>query len=654
MVKKMYKKLTLILLLLVMAISVMPIKAEGETYYVWFDGTIGVKQLLEDATDITTYHPGMESYYAGATDVCVKVTDGKVTLPETAGDTYKYEYTLNGWYDVYNNRYYGKEYLGKEVEVTRDTVFYADWKATNYNLGTSSREKVNAVDTSNFITTDVFDYNELFNLRSAVNDTENDKTYLNEYYHAEVWELVDSGDSTINFSFLNWAYNDLTKYRTLGSLSNLNDRNISKSEITQGIISSKDNAIFNALFTKSDDLGRYYLGEGDNLYQYDDDSTSNYYGYYYYDSTKNGASYNQNDQKFYLYKNTELINEQKLQGYSWTNKGKQSSGFLPLNDNETGKYNEKDGEINYWFGMQSTIDFWLPNDVGTGGNKADTGKDMEFYFSGDDDVWVFVDDILVLDLGGIHGARSGSINFSSGLFTVENPKGTISESPISDEIKAGNHKLTVYYLERGSSQSNCSIYFNIAPKYGLSITKTDEADGTKLSGAKFGIYTDETCTTPALLWNDIEETGTATNEFVTNDNGVITCFGLVEGNTYYVKELEAPSGYVIKDSNPIKVTVEKNSEKMCYVTVTNKKEGSDPTPTPTITPTPTTSPTASPTASPTPTATSSTKKNTGGWDDGGPFTTDICGNVFDRWGNKIYEANACNVGGYNLVRTSAK
>ena len=47
----------------------------------------------------------------------------------------------------------------------------------------------------------------------------------------------------------------------------------------------------------------------------------------------------------------------------------------------------------------------------------------------------------------------------------------------------------------------------------------------------------------------------------------------------------------------------------------------------------------------------STSVETKGWDDGGPFTTDKCGNVFDRWGNKIYEANGCNVGGYNLVRT---
>ena len=50
----------------------------------------------------------------------------------------------------------------------------------------------------------------------------------------------------------------------------------------------------------------------------------------------------------------------------------------------------------------------------------------------------------------------------------------------------------------------------------------------------------------------------------------------------------------------------------------------------------------------------SSKKSSGGWDDGGPFTTDTCGNVFDRWGNKIYEAKGCNVDGYNLVSTSVE
>ncbi len=84
----------------------------------------------------------------------------------------------------------------------------------------------------------------------------------------------------------------------------------------------------------------------------------------------------------------------------------------------------------------------------------------------------------------------------------------------------------------------------------------------------------------------------------------------------------------------------------------------EPTVSPTVEPTvaPTASPTTAPTASPTatPEAKKSSSKKSSGWDDGSPFTTDTCGNVFDRWGNKIYEAKGCNVGGYNLVRTSVE
>ncbi len=70
------------------------------------------------------------------------------------------------------------------------------------------------------------------------------------------------------------------------------------------------------------------------------------------------------------------------------------------------------------------------------------------------------------------------------------------------------------------------------------------------------------------------------------------------------------------------------------------------------TPDPTPTPTPTPTA--TPEAKKITPKKSSGWDDGGPFTTDTCGNVYDRWGNKIYEAKGCNVGGYNLVPTDTK
>ncbi len=575
-------------------------EGSSETYYVWFDGTDGLKQLK----------PSMDAYYAGATDTCVTVTDGEVTLPTEAGTTTRYGYKLNGWYDVYNNKYYGSQYLGSKVSVTRNTVFYADWVATSYDLGTSSRATVtDQPDTSSFITNDVFDYNELFNLRSAAINT--DKSTLNgSASHTEWWSLVRSGtaslQSTLYFSFLNWAYDDLGGHVTLASLDGFKKDavNDSKSNITQGIItdasgnvSDSGKSILDALFSKTSEVGRTYLGEGDGLYQYVDDSSDENYGYYYYDSAKNGASYNQSQQSFVLYQDPEYIEEQKLNSNKtqWVYKTEadkgtpvETTGFLPFNDNESGKYDEKDGDINYWFGLQSTIDFWLPNNPGTGGNIADTGKQMEFRFSGDDDVWVFVDDVLVLDLGGIHGARSGRINFSTGEVTTEVTKDVNTTTTLPSSITSGNHKLKVCYLERGSSQSNCSIYFNIAPKYALSITKKDADDSTKaLEGARFGVYTDKACTVPAQLWNNVDETGSAANEFVTGSNGVATCYGLVAGNTYYVKELEAPEGYEIVSTDPICITIsadgkvtaddgadfrEDKANRMYYLTVTNKKE----------------------------------------------------------------------------------
>ncbi len=78
---------------------------------------------------------------------------------------------------------------------------------------------------------------------------------------------------------------------------------------------------------------------------------------------------------------------------------------------------------------------------------------------------------------------------------------------------------------------------------------------------------------------------------------------------------------------------------MVSYTLTVTEASSTPTPSPTVTPT---------------SKTTVTTKKSSGWDDGGPFTTDTCGNVFDRWGNKIYEAKGCNVGGYNLVQTGTE
>ena len=104
---------------------------------------------------------------------------------------------------------------------------------------------------------------------------------------------------------------------------------------------------------------------------------------------------------------------------------------LPLNGMSgyqyDAKYDSDEGGVtcspgnagtNYWFGMSSSIKFYLPDASASGGsgklNQSTKNSDMIFKFSGDDDVWVLVDGSLVLDIGGMHGVEEGTINFSTG------------------------------------------------------------------------------------------------------------------------------------------------------------------------------------------------------------------------------------------------
>lgn len=138
--------------------------------------------------------------------------------------------------------------------------------------------------------------------------------------------------------------------------------------------------------------------------------------------------------------------------------------FLPFDNNATGKagYGKDLG-----FGMRLDINFTLGRDNNNVEIGQVDGVDQVFRFSGDDDLWVFVDDQLVLDLGGSHAATNGTINFhtkdvtvSPAAYTTLNSASRNTSFTLADKEV---HKMTIFYTERGMHESNLKFGFSFAP-----------------------------------------------------------------------------------------------------------------------------------------------------------------------------------------------
>lgn len=193
------------------------------------------------------------------------------------------------------------------------------------------------------------------------------------------------------------------------------------------------------------------------LLQRDDD------GYYYFDSSQKYARFSQWSKSFTLTDDTRTGEASVPQ-------------FTPFDDSW------KEDSFNYSFGLDISATFYMPECEGEAGVLSN-GEDMIFDFTGDDDVWVFIDDVLVLDLGGIHDATSGEINFHTGAisYDAEPYRGQTGEwwtgangityGSIEDAFNAAGktwnddpyatHTIKFFYLERGDGGSNCRIRFNL-------------------------------------------------------------------------------------------------------------------------------------------------------------------------------------------------
>lgn len=213
---------------------------------------------------------------------------------------------------------------------------------------------------------------------------------------------------------------------------------------------------------------------------------------YSFDSAKNTV--------YYDYDNKKIVRKDDLKIHDASKDN--SIGYFPFNSTDPDQ-SAKDN-LNYGFGTQFTIPFTVTE---TGKNVD--GTSMTFKFTGDDDVWVYIDGALVLDMGGAHEKAEGEINFETQTATIktgtsnaklgnqptaggrvaseDNEKSTVNFSDIkvkksdnttvtlADHMKTSGtvHELKMYYMERGMWNSNMSISYSFVPlPSGLTLSKT--------------------------------------------------------------------------------------------------------------------------------------------------------------------------------------
>lgn len=293
-------------------------------------------------------------------------------------------------------------------------------------------------------------------------------------------------------------------------------------------------------------------------------------GYYEYDSSQNYAAYNANKNAFDVY---------NAAGVGQAAAGSQNGGqFFPfdaadkvfnevngnlvrngITSSNNGDSNYNDGKpLNHYFGLSMSSRFVQP-----AGGKTNVGDPMTFEFAGDDDVWVFIDDVLVGDIGGIHTSAKLTIDFQTGDIKVNDaPDGTLlSKFQDAGRGTSGftrntfandtSHTLKFFYLERGATDSNMKLKFNLVTVPESDIIKFDQ-DGGLVEGAQFALYkTDESFADTTANPNNLLGSGTTNANgqlTLTNkaDNGVINFDDLYKEyhyKYYLLKETKAPNGY---------------------------------------------------------------------------------------------------------------
>lgn len=359
-------------------------------------------------------------------------------------------YKSNSNYSTYiKGNYYvdvnGTKYVVTNIACTKNGTTYS-WTIT-YNGGS-------ATSSGSSIT--------LYTLKTS---TTNSLSYAD-------WNLWNKGYTTSNL-YGNYTYTGLVE-SSLDSNKNI-------------VFTKAEGGIFNSDATVKDIYTNvempFVYDSTTHTYTFD----SSAHGVYFYTNSTQGSTAAQSGGRLYF-------NEGKPQSNSTDYADGSTTVWMPFNSTTS-----INGEAycDYHFGMAATIPFTMTSDGKLVEGDEDSA-DIVFSFSGDDDVWVFIDGQLVIDLGGIHNRLDATINFAkntvtyttsnsakisgstitttgscndSSFETTQDLFGNLISQDIETFAATDSHELTIYYLERGAGSSNCKIEFNLPMKDTVSVQK---------------------------------------------------------------------------------------------------------------------------------------------------------------------------------------
>jgi len=365
----------------------------------------------------------------------------------------------------------------------------------------------------------LFDYWVTSQTKNDTGDSAQDNTGINKDHHLRFTNRESGAINAYTHSAaprpeivqnqLKDGYPVLTAGKSTG-VSNLNNGQTTEESLAYLFDQSEQIDATTEDGTPTGTLGKKTYWDVGGLLQIDRD------GYYYYnaDYSKSkvaGGSY-QSANYAYFDEGSKTFKVYDTWGIKKIGAGNQQGQFFPFTNPSTANVFTVDDNgnlaantntdsnsngVSHFFGVSMTTRFIQRYG---GMTSQQNGKAMTFEFAGDDDVWIFIDGVLVADLGGIHDQATTTINFVSGDIIVNTEKvGTLKSimskngyndaSYWNEDTFADNtyHTLKLFYLERGGTDSNLAMKFNLAYVPETDGIKVDQF-GTRLNGVEFDLY----------------------------------------------------------------------------------------------------------------------------------------------------------------------